>query len=78
MMLMTSPPELTILTIREASELLRVSERQVMKWKADGLLPAMAYPGRITRFRRQDCLALVSAADPARRPIIGSAQPVAA
>lgn len=73
--MMTAPPELPILTIREAADLLKVCERTILTWKAEGRLPAMPYPGRITRFRRRDCLALVGA-DLDRRPLItGAAQP---
>jgi excisionase family DNA binding protein len=75
MMLTTSSPDLPILTIREAAELLRVSERKIMQWKAEGRLQAMTYPGRITRFRRRDCLALVSGADLGRQPLFGAAGP---
>jgi excisionase family DNA binding protein len=51
-------PEPKILTVREAAELLRVTERCIAQWKADGRLPAMKLGGYI-RFKREDVLALL-------------------
>ena len=57
--------EPTILTTREAADLLRVSPRSLQRWRAQGLLPAVSLGAQIVRFRREDVLALFS---PSERP----------
>jgi excisionase family DNA binding protein len=57
---MNQTHEPSILTVREAADLLRVSERSLVRWRAQGLLPTMSLNGRRVRFRRSDVLALLS------------------
>ena len=65
--------EPTILTTREAADLLRVSPRSLQRWRAQGLLPAVSLGAQIVRFRREDVLALLS---PGTRPgVFGCALP---
>jgi excisionase family DNA binding protein len=52
--------EPSILTTREAADLLRVSERSIERWRAQGKLPTMNLSGKWVRFRREDVLALLS------------------
>jgi excisionase family DNA binding protein len=59
--------ELTILTTREAADLLRVSPRSLQRWRAQGLLPAVSLGAQIVRFRRSDVLALLA---PGTRPSV--------
>jgi excisionase family DNA binding protein len=68
--------EPTILTTREAADLLRVSPRSLQRWRAQGLLPAVSLGAQIVRFRREDVLALLS---PGNRPsVFGCAIPAVA
>jgi hypothetical protein len=52
-----------------------VSERTVQRWHAQGLLVAMNLPGRLTRFTRENALAVGGYADPAPQPMTGAARP---
>jgi excisionase family DNA binding protein len=60
---MTRNNEPAILTIREAADLLRVSERAIDRSREQGKLPTMILNGRWKRFRREDLLALLTARD---------------
>jgi phage terminase Nu1 subunit (DNA packaging protein) len=64
-----------IATTGEIADFFHVSLRTVQRWETDGLLLAMKLPGRLKRYRREDALALASAADPSRRRISGAAVP---
>jgi excisionase family DNA binding protein len=57
-MIQTHEP--SILTTREAADLLRVSERSIERWRAQGRLPTMNLSRKWVRFRRTDVLALLS------------------
>ena len=57
---MTQTYEPSILTTREAADLLRVSERSIERWRAQGRLPTMNLSGKWVQFRRADVLALLS------------------
>jgi excisionase family DNA binding protein len=64
---MTQTHEPSILTTREAADLLRVSERSIERWRAQGKLPTMNLSGKWVRFRRADVLALLA---PGARPSV--------
>jgi excisionase family DNA binding protein len=61
---------LSILTTREAADLLRVSERSIERWRAQGKLPTMNLSKKWVRFRRADVLAMLEP-----RLHLGAAQP---
>ncbi|MGV0627169.1 helix-turn-helix domain-containing protein [Mycobacterium avium] len=59
MSLRTNPDE--PLSPREVAEILRVTDRTVLRYIADGVLPAVRLPGgRLWRIRRRDAEALLS------------------
>jgi excisionase family DNA binding protein len=49
----------SILTIREAAQLLRVSQRTIRRWIADGRLPASRLSSRLIRIYYHDIVALM-------------------
>ena len=71
---MSHPYEPSILTTREAADLLRVSERSIERWRAQGKLPTMNLSNKWVRFRRADVLAML---EPEPRLNFGAALPVA-
>ena len=62
-----------ILTRAEAASLLRVPERTLDRWRAEGKLKAF-YLGRHARFHKSDVEGLFSTTAP-RRPMFGRALP---
>lgn len=62
--------DLTYLTIKEAAEYLRVTERSIMRFRASGRLPALKLSG-FTRFKREDVAKLLEPAAPIKGPAAG-------
>src|SRR5215211_5666680 len=64
---MSTAPELDLLTMREAAELLRVSEVTVARWLKQGRLPAYRVGPRAVRVRRADVERMVEPVSPRLR-----------
>lgn len=60
----------TYLTIKEAAEYLRVTERSIMRFRASGRLPALKLFG-YTRFKREDVEKLLHPGAPIKGPAPG-------
>jgi excisionase family DNA binding protein len=58
-------PAPLLMTPAELAELLNISPRKIRAMKATGALPVTVRIGRLTRFRRADVLAWVTAGCPA-------------
>jgi excisionase family DNA binding protein len=69
--------EPSILTIKEAAELLRCTERSIQRWHRSGKLPSFKLGVNYTRFRRDDVLAMLSPVERRTLSIIGAAQAAA-
>jgi excisionase family DNA binding protein len=61
------------LTVKEATELLRVEPRTLQYWEKSGRIQALRISGRGVRFRREDVLALISSDPRPRAGVFGRA-----
>jgi excisionase family DNA binding protein len=74
---LTLKNEPSILTTKEAAELLRCTERSIQRWHRSGRLPSLKLGTNYTRFRREDVLAMLSPVERQVQPITGAVQAAA-